>query len=263
MIKTVKKINFGLIHAILTGSKKITELGQKLIGVNTLTIFAFLLFYSINHGTLRRILESYSLSLKAQGYSIEIAKSKDKLDAMVASASIQIEELNQKNKLLETWMKASSDDRTALFGLDSLAKETNYKYRQTAAYLAESIRRIDYGFQYLSTQAQWSEFLPKDTVVASLTAETLQVIFNSKCNYKDEIFNFMDLLRNDNKIPELEKRKFYFWLVKHGKSNFAASAGLFLLSRTGNYPAAGNRPINETKILSSEFSDWYKEYYGK
>lgn len=231
----------------------------------SITILFFLLFYSANYGSLKPFFDFHTFSIKAEGYALELQKKNDVFESFVAkstaSISAQISNLEEKNLLLENWMQAVSDDRVALFKLDELSKDNNFKYSKTADFLANSIRRIDYGFQYLSySNATWTSYLTPTDNLASFTSEELIDIFTSKCKYRDTIFEFLDLIRNDNQIPEIEKKKFLFWLIKKGPSNLGSSASLYLLSKTGNHRAAPTKPIDENKILSTEFDEWWKEF---
>ncbi len=254
----------GMELFLISAFPDLTQKSSYFAALTSITILFFLLFYSANYGSLKPLFDFHTFSIKAEGYALELQKKNDVFEAFVASstASItaQISNLEEKNILLETWMQAISDDRAALFKLDELSKNNNYKYSTTADFLANSIRRIDYGFQYLSTSASWTSYLKQTDNLDSFTSESLIEIFVSKCKYKDQIFEFLDLIRDDDKIPEIEKKKFLFWLVKKGPSNFGASAALYLLSKTGNYRAAPTKPIDEAKILSSEFDEWWKEY---
>jgi len=232
-----------------------------------LVILFFLLFYSINFGSLKPIFDFYSVSIRAEGYLFEIKKTKDEADSILASASKAIQDqlfsITQRTTLLDAWMKAVSDDRKALFDLDKLSASDSFPFKESAKFLSDSIRQTYKYERVLSNPVSWGTFFPAGANIASSTAEDLIRIFKEKCNDKDTVVGLFDLLCNEGKILDIEKKRFAFWVIKSGNSNFAAGCALNLLSRQGYYPAAPSSSVDEKEILKLDFEEWLKSKASK
>jgi len=177
----------------------------------------------------------------------------------------RIDELNKISSFSISVLKAHADDRSGLEELHRFLKSEDQIFAPLAKLETENLLRAEEHLNSLSSDKQMSFYFPNENL-ASITEKEISEQFLKKCLYRDEVWEFFDAMRKDSGIPQVEKLKFYFRIIKEptlGKSVLAYRWATELIDSTSGWPyiQPGKKTNNWDRF--SSFQDWYDDRQKK